>query len=111
MKVVRCFSCGAVYPSDMDKCPTCGCDNNGDNSKKMEIPPKAPNLRGYWNSASTSQNIAVSDVPKVTCPYCNSNNCSRISNTDKIINIALFGVFGNKRKHQWHCNNCRSNFG
>lgn len=46
----------------------------------------------------------------VTCPYCHSTNTSKISTTSKVINTALFGIFGNKRKHQWHCNGCGSDF-
>ena len=48
--------------------------------------------------------------PTVTCPYCHSTNTSKISTTSKVINTALFGIFGNKRKHQWHCNGCGSDF-
>lgn len=46
----------------------------------------------------------------VTCPYCKSTNTKKISTTSKVVNIALFGVFGNKRNCQWHCNNCKSDF-
>ena len=48
--------------------------------------------------------------PKVTCPYCKSANTKKISSMAKATNIALFGIFGNKRKYQWHCNNCGSDF-
>lgn len=48
--------------------------------------------------------------PKITCPYCHSTNTKKISSMAKATNIALFGIFGNKRKYQWHCNNCNSDF-
>jgi len=48
--------------------------------------------------------------PTVTCPYCHSANTSKISTTSKVINTALFGIFGIKRKRQWHCNGCGSDF-
>ena len=48
--------------------------------------------------------------PKITCPYCNSTNTKKISSMAKAANIAMFGIFGNKRKYQWHCNNCNSDF-
>lgn len=48
--------------------------------------------------------------PTVTCPYCKSTNCKRITATAKAVNIALFGIFGNKRRYQWHCNDCKSDF-
>ena len=48
--------------------------------------------------------------PKVTCPYCKSTNTKKISSMAKAANVAMFGIFGNKRKHQWHCNKCGSDF-
>lgn len=47
---------------------------------------------------------------KPHCPHCNSTDTNKISTTSKVINTALFGIFGNKRKHQWHCNGCGSDF-
>lgn len=60
--------------------------------------------------ANLSQTKAVEEnnVPK--CPYCHSTNTKKISTTSKVVNTALFGIFGQKRKHQWHCNNCGSDF-
>lgn len=49
-------------------------------------------------------------VPLVYCPYCNSVNTSKISTTAKVVNTALFGIFGTKRHKQWHCNHCNSDF-
>ena len=48
----------------------------------------------------------------VTCPYCNSTNCKKISAASKVGKVALFGVFaaGSVSK-TWHCNSCGSNFG
>lgn len=49
-------------------------------------------------------------LENIKCPFCSSNNVTKITNTEKVVNIALFGIFGQKRKYQWHCNNCKSNF-
>ena len=48
----------------------------------------------------------------VTCPFCKSTNCKKISGASKVGKVALFGVFaaGSVSK-TWHCNNCGSNFG
>ena len=48
--------------------------------------------------------------PVVECPYCHSKNTSKISSLSKAVSIAAFGLFSQKRKYQWHCNNCRSDF-
>lgn len=47
---------------------------------------------------------------KVHCPYCNSTNCKKISRVSKATSVAMFGIFSQKVKKQWHCNNCRSDF-
>lgn len=40
------------------------------------------------------------------CPTCNSTNIHKISVTSKALNAGLFGLLSNKRKKQFHCNNC-----
>lgn len=42
-------------------------------------------------------------VPK--CPTCGSTNIRRISSAEKVGNIAMFGLLGNKRKYQFECMN------
>ena len=46
----------------------------------------------------------------VECPYCHSKNTTQISSVSKALNTAMFGILGNKRNQQWHCNNCDSDF-
>lgn len=46
----------------------------------------------------------------ITCPYCHSKNTNKISNLSKAGSVALFGIFSQKVKKQWHCNNCGSDF-
>lgn len=47
---------------------------------------------------------------QVKCVYCNSTNVKKISTSSKVVNTAIFGIFGTKRHKQWHCNNCDSDF-
>lgn len=44
---------------------------------------------------------------QIKCPTCSSINIHKITSSQKITNIALFGLFGNKRKMQFQCNNCK----
>lgn len=53
---------------------------------------------------------AKAEAMQPECPYCHSHNTSKITTTAKAVNVAMFGVLGQKRKYQWHCNNCKSNF-
>ena len=47
---------------------------------------------------------------QVHCPYCNSTNCKKISGISKATSVAIFGLFSQKVKKKWHCNNCKSDF-
>ena len=44
------------------------------------------------------------------CPYCHSKNTKKITTTRKVVNTAVWGIFGTKRFKEWHCNNCGSDF-
>ncbi len=43
---------------------------------------------------------------KPKCPTCQSTNLKKISATSKVMNTAMFGIFGTKRHKTFHCNNC-----
>lgn len=68
------------------------------------------------NPDLTPQQIAQANAQaqdwlnKVYCPYCNSTNCKKISGVSKATSVAMFGIFSQKVKKQWHCNNCKSDF-
>lgn len=68
------------------------------------------------NPDLTPQQIAAANAQaqewlnKVHCPYCNSSNCKKISGISKATSVAMFGIFSQRVKKQWHCNNCRSDF-
>lgn len=64
------------------------------------------------NQVTSIKNKPAEQSSIVTCPFCQSTNCKKISGASKIGKVALFGVFaaGSVSK-TWHCNNCGSNFG
>lgn len=49
-------------------------------------------------------------IPVIKCPYCHSTNTKKISTMSKAGSVALFGIFSQKVKKQWHCNGCGSDF-
>lgn len=51
-----------------------------------------------------------SKAKKVECPYCHSKNTKKITATSKLVNVAAWGIYGNKWRQQWHCNECDSDF-
>lgn len=75
---------------------------------------RAEEVKNVKHPELNSHNIigTIKDPIKieVKCPYCKSTNTSKISTTSKVINTAIFGIFGTKRHKQWHCNECRSDF-
>lgn len=46
----------------------------------------------------------------IICPYCHSTDTKKISGLSKAGSVALFGIFSQKIKKQWHCNKCGSDF-
>ncbi|MDE7207477.1 MAG: hypothetical protein K2N90_10050 [Lachnospiraceae bacterium] len=43
---------------------------------------------------------------KPKCPTCSSTNVRKISSLSKAGSVAMFGIFSQKVKHQFKCNNC-----
>lgn len=43
---------------------------------------------------------------KPECPTCHSTNIKKVSLTSKASSVALWGLFSQKVKKTWHCNNC-----
>lgn len=47
----------------------------------------------------------------ITCPYCKSTDCKKISGLSKAGSVALWGIFAlGKTTKQFHCNNCKADF-
>ena len=70
--------------------------------------PAIPDLTPQQIAQANAQ--AQDCLNKVHCPYCNSTNCKKISGVSKATSVAMFGIFSQKVKKQWHCNNCKSDF-
>ena len=91
------------------KCKMCGNEMIYDYSKKYN-----PNngIKAIKHSSMNNNNTEFfkPKEPIVTCPYCHTTNVKKITTTSKVVNTAIFGIFGTKRHKQWHCNNCGSDF-
>jgi hypothetical protein len=48
------------------------------------------------------------NVSKPKCSTCQSENIQKISAMTKAGSVALWGIFSQKVKKQWHCNSCGS---
>lgn len=78
---IRCDSCG-------EKC------NTGLIEYKKHVMIKT----------STQKNSSMLNIPK--CPTCGSTKLSKVSTISKAGSVALWGLFSQKVKKIWHCNNC-----
>lgn len=63
-----------------------------------------------FRNQAQQQNGCSSTTAQVTCPYCHSSNVKRITGTSKAASVALWGIFSQKVKKSFHCNNCKSDF-
>ena len=85
-------------------CPECniGMQNMGSDFVDSEVERK--------KTEDLQRRIQQARENPVICPYCGSGLLSKISTTAKVVNTAIFGIFGTKRHKQWHCNECKSDF-
>lgn len=84
--------------SELDKKPY--------NSQSVEMSVTEIKEETSWQQAVRKTNEANG----VTCPYCNSMNCSKIGTMSRGFSFSLFGFGSSKVGKQWHCNNCKSDF-
>lgn len=61
-------------------------------------------VKRFKESEENMHNSQFSNMPK--CPTCSSTNVKRVSGTSKAISVVMFGLFSQKAKKQFHCNNC-----
>lgn len=81
------------------------CDNNIAREtfkiykEKIGAPP-SPQQVAYANA------VAREALNKPKCPTCSSTNVQKISSLSKAGSVAVFGIFSQKVRHQFKCNNC-----
>ena len=89
------------------KCKVCGNEMEFEYSRNY-------NPNESLRAIKASKHKVIQDkpsTPTVTCPYCQSTDTKKITNTSKAVHTALFGIFSMSRNaKEWHCNNCKSDF-
>ncbi len=74
--------------------------------------PEHKKIRADSDASLTPEQIARANAVarewqnKPKCPTCQSQNLKKISATSKVVNTAVWGIFGTKRHKTFHCNNC-----
>lgn len=107
MQIYQCPNCGRTY-RESENVYYCGNCNYKLLRQENITQIKNPDLsKREYKIVGTIQDPTK---PVVACPYCKSTSTSRISTISKVVNTAIFGIFGTKRHKQWHCNSCNSDF-
>lgn len=117
MALIQCPECKCEVNDEKKLCEKCGFDllmykqtyKKIYEAKIREL-EKSETAREQPKIEYKTVEVQANTVHKPRCPYCNSENLTRITSFDKAVNIAMFGILGNKRKYQWHCNNCKTNW-
>lgn len=117
MTLMQCPECKCEIGDEKKVCEKCGFDllmykqayKRIYDAKIQEL-NKSEMVKEQPEIKQKTVEVQANTVHKPRCPYCNSENLTRITSFDKAINIAMFGILGNKRKYQWHCNNCKTNW-
>lgn len=93
------------------RCPECGgyFDKNDELTKQFNYTCIECNCKLITQDEYSSSGY-YADQPTVECPYCHSKDTKKITTTSKVVNTAVWGIFGTKRHKQWHCNQCNSDF-
>ena len=99
-------------------CPICGekmmywSTSDADDESGLVTDDYREEERTFQNPGkpSTSQYKHL-NPPTITCPYCKSIDCKKISGLSKAGSVALWCIFAlGKTTKQWHCNRCKSDF-
>lgn len=79
----------------------CKCGNR---CQSGVVEPKKMTKPIQIHQPSYSNTATIINKPK--CPTCQSTNLKKITAASKVVNTAMFGIFGTKRHKTFHCNNC-----
>lgn len=130
MEMILCLDCGDMYKNNGNnnhECVVCH-SNNVKNVKDLnftiddyfEIMKISEDGNFIYEMLKLKTNNPIeyqlklqqlqSTTKQPTCPFCKSNNVKKISGSSKAVSVALWGLFSQKVKKQWHCNNCNSDF-
>ena len=106
----KCPNCGRIYNYGNEgwyQCMNCKYPlKRPEEVSNVKHPELNPMLNDSHVIGTVTNNSK--SVPK--CPTCQSTNIRKISVLSKAGSVAMWGIFSQKVKKQWHCNNCGSDF-
>lgn len=66
--------------------------------------------RDEYNRKLQQEQEETKKTPTITCPYCQSTDCSKIGVVGRSVSFGMFGFGSGKVGKQWHCRKCKSDF-
>lgn len=123
-----CKKCGiskfvrSIDPEFNGICKVCGQPMEKEWTRPYDTSKKLPDhlktnyhesenkYKNIVSNNDSSDQISDSNKPRVTCPYCHSTNCTKISGLNRAVSIGFWGLMSKKIGKQWHCNGCGSDF-
>ena len=137
MALIKCPECGKEISDKSDKCIHCGFplrstpiiqeningkyydvtflrDTNIPLIRKVKKLNELTNCglvqakeiaQKYHIAQESSKPKEEDNKPK--CPTCGSTNLSKVSTMSKAGSVFMWGLFSQKVKKTWHCNNCK----
>lgn len=104
MKEAYCERCGhqLIY------CRSDEFNDDGMQVRSHHIDGKVVEIKPKYQSQTKP--AMTSTKPIITCPYCQSTNCKKLTAISRGASFGLVGFGSGKIGKQWHCNNCKSDF-
>lgn len=99
--IQNCFECNKETAEEVIKIMNKTVE---DSLRSKGIEPLTREQMNFNNERERLNRLAQQN--KLKCPTCQSTNLKKISTTSKVMNTAMFGIFGTKRHKTFHCNNC-----
>ena len=94
-----------LFSKDILRCPICG--GTYDRRRGIRICLKCGEDL-IPESEYEGQPLYGSNSSKVTCPYCNSMNTSKIGTVNRMLSTSMFGLASSKIGKTHKCNDCGS---
>lgn len=101
---INCPKCNTLISETVRSCPQCSFDGISSYLLQLEKEKQSKIVGCTYNCESMQSK--EKNIPK--CPTCQSTDIKKISTMSKVSSVALWGLFSQKVKKQWHCNNCGS---
>lgn len=105
-----CNKCKKAYSFDTSKsysklCPICNIEMEFDSNLdcNTELAEERKNMPPY---DPTKDPNSPYYIPIIKCPTCQSTNTQKIGTGERVVSVAMIGVFSKKINKSFKCNSC-----